>query len=174
MSRGSKATEARTVAVSQIVASSNNLPFEPDEVVAAHETTLGIVSRLNLTELELGWMSPYPRGWCSVMSYTLLHVFDQRGFGPWQIVNGQDTLGTRHDWLEFVRDEDVLFSVDATQHQFSKLGSGPFIGHGGCPAKDRFHIDVRTATLDRMPIGWAKRAEIVVADEIMAALAQDS
>ncbi|CAH0158468.1 hypothetical protein SRABI98_00962 [Microbacterium sp. Bi98] len=152
----------------------DNLPFEPDAVVTAHEATLKLVSRLNLAQLELGWMYPYPRGWCSVMSYTLLHVFDQRGFGPWRIVNGQDTLGNRHDWLEFMRDGDVLFSVDATQHQFSKLGSGPFIGHGCCPAKARFHIDVRTATLERMPTGWAKRAEIVVADEVTTALAQDS
>lgn len=153
---------------------SDDITFEPGAVADAHEETLRVVEGLDLNRLGLAWMSPYPLGWCSVMSYTLLQVLERRDLGRWTIVNGQDARGNHHDWLEYVAPDGVLFSVDATQHQFRDLGTAPFVGSGECPAKARFKIGVRTATTENMPIGWAKRAEIIVSAEVMTALSQES
>lgn len=147
-----------------------DLPFTEESIRSSVDRTVQCVIGLDLDELGLAWKAPYPAGWCSVMTYTLLQVFERLGFGArWQIVNGTKPSGPSHDWLEFVRDGETLYSVDPTQHQFSFLGAEPFVGDGVCPASLQFTLGVRRASLERMPESWAMRDSLVVRDAVLSA-----
>lgn len=140
------------------------LPFEPEDVQAAHDDVLRIVLETDWRSLDLAGMSEYPRGWCSAMSYAVGRLLLHRGHGTWRIAaNG------RHDWLEYVDQGDVVYSLDATQHQFQRYDE-PWIGFGGAPSADTSK-PIRYAECGREPSRWAQKAEQVVSAEVMRQLA---
>jgi hypothetical protein len=84
-------------------------------------------------ESPLGIMNTFPRNCCTVSSFVLGHLLQNRGFGTWHIVNGSAGVTKNHDWLE--SSEGLL--VDATPHQFN-FGIEPFVTMGSSPLEGLF------------------------------------
>lgn len=139
------------------------LPFEPEDAQAAHDDVLRIVIATNWRSLDLRGMYEYPQGWCSVMSYSVGRLLLRRGQGEWRIAaNGA------HDWLEYVDQGDIVYSIDATQHQFPAWDD-PWLGWGPAPiSRTSQHVDY--ATCGREPNGWVKKPEVVVHAEVLRQL----
>lgn len=139
-------------------------PFTPDDVQTAHDEVLRIVADTDWPALDLRAMSDYPHGWCSAMSYTIGRLLLRRRLGTWQIA-----ASGNHDWLEYVDDNNVVvYSVDATQHQFSEY-SAARLGYGVAP-RSTLQPAVEYATCGQEPSSWAKWAEQVVSAEVMRQL----
>lgn len=139
------------------------LPFAPADVQVAHDDVLAVVSETDWSTFGLGFMSSYPRGWCSAMSYTIGRLLLHRGLGTWRIAgNGS------HDWLEYVDGGDIVYSVDATQHQFPNHEAAWF-GWGLAPSA-KSHPAYHYATCGQEPDSWAKGVELAVSAEVMRLL----
>ncbi|WP_433718670.1 hypothetical protein [Microbacterium laevaniformans] len=90
-------------------------------------------------------MESWPHDWCDFASYVIAGVLSDNGFGDWDVISAADPeTGQHHTWIELVApDERVLYSIDATLHQFSDIGEVPFYGAERSPAWVRFS-QVRT------------------------------
>ena len=85
----------------------------------------------------------WPAMWCEWASIAIAEALHERGLGEWTFIQARppdDPSG--HAWLEYRADDGtVLYSIDATLHQFSRH-ENPHIGEGRTPAADEF-TDVR-------------------------------
>ncbi len=84
------------------------------EVKAVMDQFIAAVDRIEW-ESPLRIMNGFPNGCCTISSFLLGHVLQDRGFGYWYIVNGSAGTGDNHDWLE-----NGSTVVDPTPHQFDK------------------------------------------------------
>lgn len=136
------------------------LPFSYEDLVLAHDDVLLIAREAGPTTEGLKHLKNYPNGWCSAMSYALIHLLRHRGLGSWRIA-----ASGSHDWLEYVQNGDVVYSIDATQHQFHEYGPGRYIGPGLSPyAED--HNARQFAEVGAIPSSWAKGSEIALLAEV--------
>lgn len=77
-------------------------------------------------ESPMGIMNFFPNGCCTVASFALGNLLQDRGFGEWRIANGSAGTMSNHDWLE----SKDGWIVDSTCHQF-KFGIAPFVATTG-------------------------------------------
>lgn len=140
------------------------LPFTPREVQAAHDDVLEIVLETEWQALGLHPTGDFPNAWCSATSYSIGRLLLHRQLGEWRIA-----ATSNHDWLEYVDSGDVIFSVDATQHQFPEYKTA-WIGMGP-PPRAELHPAKQWAVCGREPQWWPKKAELVVSAEVMRRLA---
>ncbi|MET4144423.1 hypothetical protein [Arthrobacter sp. UYCo732] len=76
-------------------------------------------------------MNFFPTNCCTVASFVLGNLLQERGMGKWHIVNATSVDGMNHDWL---RSESGI-RIDATARQF---GVEPFVVHGPSPLEASF------------------------------------
>lgn len=91
------------------------------------------------TVRSISWESPlrvlnsFPNSCCTIASFMLGHLLQDRGFGRWHIVNGSAGPMKSHDWLE---SPDGLV-IDSTSDQFS-WGVPSFVAMGPSPLEAYF------------------------------------
>lgn len=102
-----------------------------DEVIAAMWDT----DREARFFIRSGW----PGASCEHVAVAVAAVLEDRGLGQWTLVQASRPGELNgHAWLELLGpDGAVLFSIDATLHQFDEYDT-PFIGDGSTPAADDF------------------------------------
>uniref|UniRef100_UPI003F493F6C hypothetical protein n=1 Tax=Paenarthrobacter ureafaciens TaxID=37931 RepID=UPI003F493F6C len=100
-----------------------------------------LLSSFISTVRSVSWESPlrvlnsFPNSCCTIASFMLGHLLQDRGFGRWHIVNGSAGPMERHDWLESA---DGLV-VDSTSDQFP-WGVPPFVAMGPSPLEKYFPV----------------------------------
>jgi len=82
-----------------------------------------------------GW----PGASCENVSIAVAATLEDRGLGQWTFVQASRPGELNgHAWLEsYAQDGTVIFSIDATLHQFDGY-SYPFVGEGVTPAAAEF------------------------------------
>lgn len=100
------------------------------------EDFISAVHRVEWKEGRMPVMKSFPVGCCTVASFLLGHLLQDRGLGKWQIINAlkDGTSLEYHDWL---RSESGI-QIDATVHQFEQLGVRPFVIRGPSPLEESF------------------------------------
>jgi hypothetical protein len=81
----------------------------------------------------------WPSGWCEWASVSIAEALSARGLGEWTFVQAsRPDEPNGHAWLE-LRDADgaVLYSIDATIHQFPGHDA-PYVGPGRTPSAREF------------------------------------
>ncbi|PPF41853.1 hypothetical protein C5B85_18200 [Pseudoclavibacter sp. AY1F1] len=135
--------------MSGVILTMPGIPFTPEDVQVAHDDVVRIVRTTDWPSENLNAMPSYPLGWCSAMSYAVGRLLRRRGLGVWRIAaNGH------HDWLEYVDAGDVIYSVDATQHQFPGHEAA-WLGLGSPPIADLYPAH-DWAVCGGEPRSWAK------------------
>lgn len=117
----------------------------PMDIAAIENTVRETISAVREMDFEptQGFKSLWPTMWCEWASIAIAEVLHLRGQGDWTFVQASlPDDGGGHAWLE-LRDERgaVLYSIDATLHQF-KRHPRAFWGPGRSPAAGEF-TDVR-------------------------------
>lgn len=106
------------------------------------------------------FLALFPLGSCDVSSFVIGHLLADRSLGQWHVVTYESTAGqsTRHTWLELPDTSgSVLFTVDATLHQFPELSSRPYVDAGRTPALRRFSKSINNEDLTKLSEGrWSK------------------
>ena len=111
------------------------------DVDAVKQTTKDAVAAARAMDYEPshGFKTLWPDMWCEWASIAIAEALRASELGEWTFVQASrsDELNG-HAWLE-LRDDDgtVLYSIDATLHQF-KHHDSPFTGPGETPAKSEF------------------------------------
>lgn len=139
------------------------LPFEPIDIQTVHDDVLAIVLETNWPLLGLSPAGGYPNAWCSAMSFTIGRMLLHRGLGTWRIAAN----GT-HDWIEYFDEDRIIYSVDATQHQFPGHDDA-WLGFGPPPVAERYPAQ-QWATCGQEPEYWTQLKEQVVHAEVMRLL----
>lgn len=86
-----------------------------------------------------GFKEAWPGGNCEWTSVGIAEVLKERGLDGWTYVQASRPGEMNgHAWLELRDDEgSVLYSIDATLHQFSHHAA-PYVGPGRTPAAAEF------------------------------------
>lgn len=110
------------------------------------------------TDPRLIFLRDFPSGSCDSMAYATGVTLLERGLGDWWIVTGGEP-GCWHVWLEWREDGgEVLFSIDATAHQFIEVDK-PFVGHGRTPSAERFAEEVAAVRVSELPDKWPRDSD---------------
>lgn len=108
------------------------------------------------------FLADFPTGSCDVASFVIGHLLTDRSLGEWHVVTyesaGSQGQSARHTWLELPNPSgEILFTVDATLHQFSELSSSPYIDGGRSPALRRFTTCINNEAFTKLSEGrWLK------------------
>lgn len=93
----------------------------------------------------------FPREWwpgacCEQTTTAIAAVLEDKGLLGWTYITaGRPGEGNGHAWLEYRDDHGrVVYSIDATLHQFTHLATEPWAGLGPSPAAGEF-TDIRYA-----------------------------
>lgn len=121
------------------------------------------------TDPRLIFLRDFPSGSCDSMAYATGMTLLEQGLGDWWIVTGGEP-GCWHVWLEWREDDgDVLFSIDATAHQFAEVDA-PFIGHGPTPSADRFTEEVSAVRVSDLSPTWPRECDEALLAHVRAHL----
>lgn len=106
------------------------------------------------------FLARFPIGSCDVSSFVIGHLLTDRSLGEWHVLTYESTAGqsTRHTWLELPDSSGgVLFTVDATLHQFPELSSSTYVDGGRTPALKRFTRSINDEVFAELSEGrWSK------------------
>jgi hypothetical protein len=122
-----------------------------------------------LTDKRLIFLRDFPSGSCDSMAYATGVTLLEQELGDWWIVTNSEP-GCRHVWLEW-RDTDgeVLFSIDATAHQFAEIDK-PFVGHGRTPSAERFTEEESAVRVSELSPNWPRDSDEALLAHVRAHL----
>ncbi|WES66046.1 hypothetical protein P0L94_08210 [Microbacter sp. GSS18] len=110
------------------------------DVDAVRATVDDVIAAMFATDPGVGRFprGDWPHGGCEFTTVAIAAVLEDRGLGRWTFVSAGLSGEVNHAWLEW-RNEDgeVIFSIDATLHQFDGWDA-PFAQEGVTPAASMF------------------------------------